>query len=287
MVTCLTNKQKFQVMKKSIFSLASVAAISLAMTACEPDYLGTNEGGDGEPAVTVYTFEPELPYSSDNDLKVRIMANNQTTSVYLLADKDGANFSADRIVSEGKKYDVTLQQDGSYSFDAYMTDMQGDYVIAAVGVNGSARSEVRSTNFKGLIWTDICKGTYTFNGKIAALGQPESAQTSLQKCENVANLYRFTNLFGEGYSLKFYGTGSKDADEEGSFEFIYVPANKTPYTHASYGEIGARDVYTWQGNNEDYLNGQMYDDGTIYIWMQYFVSAGSLGYGWEDFAPNN
>lgn len=279
--------QKFRVMKKLIFSLASVAAISLAMTACEPDYLGTNAGGDAEPAVTVYTFEPELPYSADNDLKVRVMANNQTSQVYILAGKVGTELSADRVVAEGTKYDVTLQQDGSYSFDAYLTNMQGDYVIAVVGVNGSNQSAVKTASFKGLIWKDICSGTYTFNGKVAALGQPASTETTLQKCENVDQLYRFTNLFGEGYPLKFYGTGMKDKDDDGTFEFITVAANKTPYLHATYGEVNARDVYTWQGNNEDYLNGQMYDDGYIYIWMQYFVSAGSLGYGWENFAPNN
>lgn len=272
-------------MKKFIYSLASVAAISLAMTACEPDYTGSDAGNDSAPAVTLYTFEPELPYSADNDLKVRVMANNQATSVYVLAQPAGTDMSADQVVAKGTKYDISLQKDGSYSVDAYLTNMQGDYVVAAVAVNGSAVSQVKTAAFKGLMWKDICKGTYTFNGKIAALGQPASVETTLQKCENVEQLYRFVNLFGEGYSLKFTGTGTKDKDDDGTFEYIIVAANKTPYLHATYGEVSARDVYTWQGNNEDYLQDQLYDDGSVWIRMQYFVSAGSLGYGWENFAP--
>ena len=72
-------------MKKYI-SLAMSLLAMMAFTACTIEE-GTTPGGDSAPYVNVMKYEVAAPLNPDNDVKVRIVANNQASDVYYLAEK--------------------------------------------------------------------------------------------------------------------------------------------------------------------------------------------------------
>jgi len=273
-------------MKKYLYNIMFAFVGILALTACKEEK-GTEPGSDSKPVVTIYQYAAQLPLSSDNDCIVRVAANSSVEAAYYLAekadDKAGRNMTADAyadyVVSNGKKID---NLSAGNPVDLAVTDMMGDYIITVVGVKGNTKYSTE-TAFKGLDWRDIATGTYTF-AKPKATGQTSTTAT-LQYCANVDGLYRVKDVFGAGYSLKFTGTGSKGTDKTGNYEVVRVAAQPIGYSYGSYGEVSVRDVATWQ-NSDDYLDNQMYDNGYCYFWVQYFVSAGSLGYGYDEFVPD-
>ena len=38
-------------------------------------------------------------------------------------------------------------------------------------------------------------------------------------------------------------------------------------------------------NDDSFLDCALYDNGYVYLWVQYYVSAGNLGYGYDEFNP--
>ena len=272
-------------MKKYFYNIMFAFIGALAFTACSEES-GTEPGTDSKPVVTVYQYEASLPLSADNDCVIRVAANSSVESAYYLvekaADKTGRNLTADAyadyVISNGKKIE-NLKVDSPV--DLAITDMMGDYIITVVGVNANAKYSTE-TSFKGLDWRDITEGTYYFK-KSNVTGKASTTAT-LQYCANVDGLYRIKDVYGKGYSLKFTGTGMKGTDADGNFEVVRVAAQPTGLTYGKYGAVSVRDVATWQ-NTDDYLDNSMYEDGYCYFWVQYFVSAGSLGYGYDEFVP--
>jgi hypothetical protein len=272
-------------MKKYLYNIMFAFVGILALTGCKEEK-GTEPGTDSKPVVTVYQYAAQLPLSSDNDCIVRVAANSSVESAYYLAEKadekTGRNMTADAyadyVISNGKKID---NLSAGNPVDLAITDMMGDYIITVVGVKGNTKYSTE-TAFKGLDWRDMAKGTYYF-AKPKATGK-ETAEATLQYCANVDGLYRIKDVFGPGYSLKFTGTGSKGSNKIGNYEMVRVAAQKIGYTYGSYGEVSIRDVATWQ-NSDDYLDNQIYESGYCSFWVQYFVSAGSLGYGYDEFVP--
>lgn len=273
-------------MKKYFYNIMFAFIGIFALTGCKEES-GTEPGTDSRPVVTVYQYEAALPLSADNDCVVRVAANSSVESAYYLvekaADKTGRNMTtdayADYVVSNGKKIE-NLKVDSPV--DITITDMMGDYIITVVGVKGNTMYSTE-TAFKGLDWRDITEGTYYF-AKPTVTGK-ESTTATLQYCANVDNLYRIKDVYGKGYSLKFTGTGSKGSDDTGNFEIVRVAAQLTGLTYGNDGAVSVRDVATWQ-NSDDYLDNHMYDTGDCYFWVQYFVSAGNLGYGYDEFVPD-
>lgn len=272
-------------MKKYFYNIMFAFIGALAFTACSEES-GTEPGTDSKPVVTVYQYEAQLPLSADNDVIIRVAANSSVEAAYYLAekadDKAGRNMTADAyadyVVSNGKKID---NLSAGNPVDLAVTDMMGDYIITVVGVKGNTKYSTE-TAFKGLDWRDIATGTYTF-AKPAATGM-SSNKATLQYCANVDGLYRIKDVYGAGFSLKFTGTGMKGTDADGNFEVVRVAAQPIGKTYRDYGNVSVRDVATWQ-NSDDYLDNQMYDNGYCNFWVQYFVSAGSLGYGYDEFVP--
>ncbi len=78
----------------------------------------------------------------------------------------------------------------------------------------------------------------------------------------------------------------KGTDEDGNFTMFRVPAQATGQSFGSYGVFNVRDVAEWQ-NDDGYLDCKIYESHDAYFWVQYYVSAGNLGYGYDEFTPNN
>lgn len=279
-------------MRKYIYSLfMAVAAVTL-FTACSGDE-GTEPGTDSNPAVTLYQYTVAKPYDSDTDTELRIAANSKTKEAYVLCESTsdyqsrlsslGENGYNDYVVKNGEKVEGIS---GASIADKYFTGLKGDNTITVVAVSSNGKMSGATATFTALSWTDVCTGTYQFGA--AGIKNVYAAQvtTTLQVAENAPGTYRFKDLFGTGYSMKFTLTGDTGSDADGNYKITTVKGQGTGLAYGSYGELYVRDVATWQ-NSSDYLAyNTMYEDNTCVFWMQYYVSAGNTGYAFEYFFPN-
>ena len=277
-------------MKKYIYNIFAVLFAATAITSCTEEN-GTEPGNDSAPSVIVYQYAAARPNNPDNDVVLRFASNSKANEVYYLAEKTTemeANLSAkgeegymDYVVSSGTK--VSGLSGEGYA-DVTITDLFGSYTITAVAVNGAMKSS-NSVTFTGLDWSNVVTGTYYFEA-VPSLGL-DPVHTTLQVCTTDATLYRFKDLFGAGYSMKIKLLDITGSDSDGEYTYFRVPATETPYTYGNYGAIGVRDIGYWQGSDAwvtsyGYESG-MYSNYNCFICVQYYVSAGNLGYNYDFF----
>ena len=97
-------------MKKYIENLFLVLFALLVFTACS-DEQGTDAGNDSQPRVTLYKYNAQPPLNPDNDVLVRVAANNKVQEAYYFAEntetKDARGMSeaeyADFVIANGQK----------------------------------------------------------------------------------------------------------------------------------------------------------------------------------------
>lgn len=278
-------------MKKIIYMSITSLMLTSMFVACEEEE-GTAPGNDSEPIVTVYSFVPESPYNSDNDLKVRVAANNKASEIYYLAEltsdveayitANGSSAYYEKVISEGTKVNVAPAEIG----DVYVTDMFGQNTITFVAANGNAKNAA-TISFFGYTWNTISKGTYTYSEKAQSRLGIKSASTELQVNADDATSYRFKNLWGAGNHMYLSTTEYTGEDEDGAYTFIRVPSQKTPYEFGDHGTISVRDIAAWKGD-DSYVTSSfgavLYNDGSYAsIVVQYFVSDGNLDYGADEY----
>ena len=269
-----------------------LATALFGLTSCTEEE-GTTPGGDSAPLATVYTYSVTAPNNPDNDLQLRIAANDKTQAVYYKAfDADEIKDINDdaiisRVMSEGTQIELEAnnQHGGSYA-DVLIKDMYGEYLIAVVAAAGSQHS-LSKVPFTGLEWTDIVTGTWYFASQIAPVFGVQTLPTTLQVCTTDKNLYRLKDLFGEGFSMKFNTIDQQGEDEDGVYTFLRVPAAITPYEYGDYGTISVRDIGYWQNNDAFVTEGGyesgMYEDHSCFFMIEYYVSAGALGYNFYNY----
>lgn len=286
-------------MKKYINVLGMIFLTIMAFTSCKEE-AGTTPGTDSDPAITLYQYSAQAPeYNPDNDVRIRIAANSQVAEAYYLVetvdDKTakledmGETGYMSYVIENGEKIEGVS---GVSNTDIMVTGIQGKCAITVVGLSGSSMvsSEIL---FTGLAWEDVVTGTYQFGsvsvsgGAAAAIVGETSRPTTLQVCTTDPNLYRFKDVFGEGYSMKINLIDIKGSDKVGEYQYFRVPSTLTPYTYGNYGSINICDIGYWQGNDafvtdNGYESG-MYENYDCFIFVAYLVSAGSLGYGYDYF----
>ena len=276
---------------KLIYLYGTILAAAALTVSCAADE-GTTPGNDANPVVSIFSHEPELPYNSDNDVAIRFAANQQTESAYYLVestDEMNARMASmgeagymDYVVSNG----IKLSLDKNNVADALLTDLMGSNTISAVGVN-AGKKYLSQTEFVGMIWETIAEGTYYFSILGSRLGL-EPRQTVLQKSSNVEGVYRFKDLFQEAYHLKITTLDLWGEDYGGVYQYFRIPqGQRTGYDYGENGPIFVRDIGYWQGSDvwitdNGYESG-MYEDGSCFVFAQYYVSAGSLGYDYDEF----
>ena len=248
--------------------------------------------------MVVYQYTPGQPYNADNDVTLRFATNNKVEAVYYLSEPE-ADYNAhisemgeagynDYVVENGTQVEGI---EGQSNVDVTLTDMMGTYYITAVAVSGNQK-KAYTTTFTGLAWEDVVSGTYIFNAQPvsgSALGLPNTV-TTLQVCTTDETLYRFKDLFGEGYSMKINMLDLQGEDAQGVYQFFRVPEMATPYSMGDYGQISVMDIGYLQGDESfvtagGYESG-MYEDGYCFVMVAYTVSAGYLVYGYDFFVPN-
>lgn len=283
-------------MIKHIERLLFLLLPAMAFTACTEDE-GTEPGNDGAPNLSIFEQSTTTPNDPDVDGTYRIATNNKTEQVYYLAESTASagtdDAYAQKVVSQGTQ--LTLGTDtvsGGKVADVVVKNMVGDYTVSFVAVNGNKRT-LRQTTFFGLTWNDVATGTYNFNAYSQNYMTGEaSVTTTLQQLSTDPTRYRFHNIYGTGYNLVFTKTDVTGSDEDGTYNFIRVNANTTPYTYGSYGSILVRDVGYFQ-NDDSYAYDSgwgcyMYENNTVRLVLEHYVSGGYLWYNRVDwFIPSS
>lgn len=281
-------------MLKKYFYTVWVAAAAIALAACSENE-GTNPGSDADPVVTVYQYEPGEGYNADNDVVLRFVANGKVSDFYYLNETkeakeayiaaNGEQAYIEQVVANG-----THVETSSADYETTLTDMEGLYAITVVAVSNGGQKKAYETTFLGLAWEDVVSGTYQF-GILGDMGLT-TTETVLQRCTTDETLFRFKDVFKEGCHLKFSLLPEYTAtDSDGTYTFIRVASQSTGLTYGNYGIINCRDIGYWQGNDSFVLEGGyeggIYEDYFVFLMLQYYVSAGSLGYNnYDYFFPN-
>lgn len=292
---------------------------AFCLTSCSEEE-GTAPGGDSQPNVTIYKYTPALPYNADNDVLLRLVANDQTEEVFYLVE-DTANYNTryaqlgeagynQYVVENGdtakigyEKYEeldtlgnVVSSTDitsGSKAAEVIVTGLLGQNVITVVAKSGNSLKSAKTT-FAGIRWKDVVEGTYNFaNGNMQFLFGAESTETLLQVDEDDPTSFRFKDLFGPGYSMKFYSLPDyTNTDDNGDkYTFLRVPDQFTGIVYGSLGAFYIRDVGYWQGDDTFITEGGyesgMYEDYYCFFMVQLHNAAGSnYGYNYYDeFVP--
>lgn len=268
-------------MKKYI--IISALAV-LALVSCQKE-VGTLPGNDTAPFALVGTSAPGEGYDSDCDVKIRFTANNATEELYYLieptATKDAREMDdqayANYVVENGTKLDpVVNEYDGSKTQDIVGTNVFGDNTISAVAVGGGKKYIAYAT-FSGVQWTTLATGTFT-SSFLSTKGIGPIA-TKLQRCEQVNGLYRFPNLYADGYHYQFKIASEEMTDSYGKYYELTLEGQETGLTYGTYGPLSVRDVATWQGDSGYRQYNYYYPDmNYVCIWASYYVSAGTIGY---------
>ncbi len=275
--------------KKYIMILAAAPML----WACSAEE-GSEPGSDPNPAVTVYCYTPsDQNLNPDNDVMVRFVTNNKTTSVKYLAlptaevtstlNNGGEKALLDKVESEGIKIE---NLGGNEYADVVITDLHGDYTITAVANGSSLANRVK---FFGLDWKTIKEGTFFFESDIVPI---EASESALEVCTSNSKLYHLKDVFGEGHSLKLNMLDVTGEDDLGKFTLFRVASQRTPWSAGDYGQVSVYDVGYWQGN-EAYVTSEteyanyLYESGRVDVCLVWYVGAGALGFGYSYFIPND
>lgn len=263
----------------------------LMMGSCSEDK-GTEPGTDPNPVVTLYSYEPtDASLNPDNDVIVRFATNSKVTSVkYLcvptstienLINTGDEAALLQKVESEGTT--VADLKPSSY-VDVAIKDLHGDYTIVAAA-NG--KKLANHVTFFGLDWNVVTTGTFIYNNTIAPI---ESVEATLEICTSNDALYRVNGAFGAGTALKMDMLNLYGTDDDGKYRYFRVKPTATPFTYGDYGTVSVRDIGYWQGNaalvtDNGYESG-LYEDGYAFFYLQWYVSAGNLGYMYSFFVPD-
>ncbi len=283
---------------KNYIHMMTAAAAFVCLAACT-EKLGTMPGNDSGPKTVIYQYNPGEGYNSDEDVAVRFVSNGKAEKVYylveLLADKDafiaekGETEYAKKVVSEG----LEIPAEELSAYNDTLTAMPGTYAITAASVSGS-KTVLSESIFHGLSWTTISKGTYEFAILSSKIGL-EPAKTEFQICDTDETLFRFKDVFKPGYSLKIQALPDlTKTDDYGTYTFCRVPVQSTGHTYGDFGVIGVRDIGYWQSDESFVTEGGFEscyytdgpDKGCLYVYVQYYVTAGNLGYNYDVYTPD-
>lgn len=280
------HKEKMKAFKKYILLLAAAPML----WACSADE-GSMPGTDSKAAVTIYTYAP-AEGNPDNDVMVRFVTNNKTTSVkYLVAPTaDIQDLSEKELVAKVEAEGKTVENLGGNSYaDITITDLLGAYSIAAVA-NGSVLGN--TATFTGLAWDVVKEGTFYYaNNTAIAIAGVEAVEATLEVCTTDDKLYRINGVFGAGTALKMDLLDITGEDADGKYTFFRVKPTDTPWTYGDYGTVFVQDIGYWQGNASFVTDGGyesgLYENGSAFFYLAWCVNVGALGYDYSYFEPND
>lgn len=160
-------------MKKYINHLFMLLLATATMTSCAEEE-GTEPGNDPNPGVVLYQYKPDASYNADNDVMLRIAANNRTVEAYYLVEPTpekkarvaslGESGYMDHVIQNGTKVEGIS---GASNADVMLTGLIDSYAITVVAVNENVKTATETT-FVGLKWEPLGTGSLstTFFGGV-------------------------------------------------------------------------------------------------------------------------
>lgn len=285
-------------MKRYIYILSALA-VGITLSSCQ-EKLGTEPGNDALPYVTVYDYAPEgAMYDSDTDARLRFVSNGKVTEAkYLIEptatktafiEENGEDAYIQKILENG----TAINFDDNGMFEVTATDMSGSNDISVAASDGTNKV-LCSHNFYGIPWDteNGIEGTYNIRvANAASAAGASSFPAVLQRHAVDETTYRVKGAYGPGSKLTFTLIDLTGEDDGGKYTFFRVPPQELPFEFSTYGPVSVRDIGYWQGDDawvtqNGYESG-IYEDNSCFFYVQYYVSAGNLGYGYDWFIPNS
>lgn len=286
-------------MKKYIYGLLAVLSVA-AISACG-EKEGSEPGNDSNPFVFVNSCELGDSYDPDCDVAVRFAVNDVTSSVYFLSEKTsdyesrlkslGESGYAEYVKTNGTQLSTSVATGptGDSIYETTLTSLYGDYTIVGVAFGKGSEYDLNATTFTGVLWNDVVAGTYRLmdnTNVIGAMGWGgRTKATTLQVSSIDSKKFRFKDLYGKNAHLYFTLNGNEGKDDDGHFRNFSMTAHSTSAQFGKYGTLMIRDVATWQGDAGYESDNCLYDDNTVYAYVEYYVTAGRVAYGYDAFFP--
>lgn len=286
-------------MKKYIYGLLAVLSVA-AISACG-EKEGSEPGNDSNPFIFVNSCELGESYDPDCDVAVRFAVNNATSSVYYLSEKTsdyesrlkslGESGYAEYVKTNGTQLSTSVATGptGDSIYETTLTSLYGDYTIVGVAFGKGSEYDLNATTFTGVLWNDVVAGTYRLmdnTNVIGAMGWGgRTKATTLQVSSIDSKKFRFKDLYGKNAHLYFTLNGNEGKDDDGHFRNFSMTAHSTSAQFGKYGTLMIRDVATWQGDAGYESDNCLYDDNTVYAYVEYYVTAGRVAYGYDAFFP--
>jgi len=286
-------------MKKYIYGLLAVLSVA-AISACG-EKEGSEPGNDSNPFIFVNSCELGESYDPDCDVAVRFAVNNATSSVYYLSEKTsdyesrlkslGESGYAEYVKTNGTQFSTSVATGptGDSIYETTLTSLYGDYTIVGVAFGKGSEYDLNATTFTGVLWNDVVAGTYRLmdnTNVIGAMGWGgRTKATTLQVSSIDSKKFRFKDLYGKNAHLYFTLNGNEGKDDDGHFRNFSMTAHSTSAQFGKYGTLMIRDVATWQGDAGYESDNCLYDDNTVYAYVEYYVTAGRVAYGYDAFFP--
>lgn len=239
-------------MKKYMNKWIMGLLVAASITSCSEEQ-GTNPGGDSNPAVVIYQYAPGEGYNTDNDIKLRIAANNKTEEAYylheLVSEKEdfiaanGEKAYMDRVVENGIKLN---EISGESAQDVIITGMIGNYAITAVAVHGKTKTSFE-TSFYGIQWDAYGEALYQSNffGGTFPVEVKKAAH---------AEWYKLLEVYDTGRDIVVKMDGGNAVIEQ-----------QYAFTDSRYGAVYTEGV------------GKRYDGNIIVMNLKFTCAAGSFG----------
>ena len=286
-------------MKKYIYGLLAVLSVA-AISACG-EKEGSEPGNDSNPFILVNSCELGERYDPDCDVAVRFAVNDVTSSVYFLSEKTsdyelrlkslGESGYAEYVKTNGTQLSTSVATGptGDSIYETTLTSLYGDYTIVGVAFGKGSEYDLNATTFTGVLWNDVVAGTYRLmdnTNVIGAMGWGgRTKATTLQVSSIDSKKFRFKDLYGKNAHLYFTLNGNEGKDDDGHFRNFSMTAHSTSAQFGKYGTLMIRDVATWQGDAGYESDNCLYDDNTVYAYVEYYVTAGRVAYGYDAFFP--
>lgn len=286
-------------MKKYIYGLLAVLSVAAISSCGEKE--GSEPGNDSNPFVFVNSCELGESYDPDCDVAVRFAVNDVTSSVYFLSEKTsdyesrlkslGESGYAEYVKTNGTQLSTSVATGptGDSIYETTLTSLYGDYTIVGVAFGKGSEYDLNATTFTGVLWNDVVAGTYRLmdnTNVIGAMGWGgRTKATTLQVSSIDSKKFRFKDLYGKNAHLYFTLNGNEGKDDDGHFRNFSMTAHSTSAQFGKYGTLMIRDVATWQGNAGYESDNCLYDDNTVYAYVEYYVTAGRVAYGYDAFFP--
>ena len=286
-------------MKKYIYGLLAVLSVAAISSCGEKE--GSEPGNDSNPFVFVNSCELGDSYDPDCDVAVRFAVNDVTSSVYFLSEKTsdyesrlkslGESGYAEYVKTNGTQLSTSVATGptGDSIYETTLTSLYGDYTIVGVAFGKGSEYDLNATTFTGVLWNDVVAGTYRLmdnTNVIGAMGWGgRTKATTLQVSSIDSKKFRFKDLYGKNAHLYFTLNGNEGKDDDGHFRNFSMTAHSTSAQFGKYGTLMIRDVATWQGNAGYESDNCLYDDNTVYAYVEYYVTAGRVAYGYDAFFP--